>query len=336
MESQNHFYGHSAALARYSGYDRARHIHGLVQHGWTVQSPVSTHFRDFPELGRSASAPRLLVWTHDSRAWTPDEGEHTVPIGAPFLYRVANRSLAEPSRGTLFVPVHGIETQALDGDHRAAARDLLDREGPSTVCVYWADLRREGLLEAYTAAGHRCVTLGQRTAPEFLDRLVTLLLTHRRVVSNRLTTPVLYAAWLGRDVAVYGDPMQLEGERSESVDAVARRWPEFYGTRSSPDVRAIAAEELGEKWLRQPQELRRLLGWDKAIRIGPFARHWVTSPLRRAMANIGRRSGVVPDDSASESAGISWQWIRAAASYLPRPIGRVDPRHTHPLSISSP
>ena len=72
MESQNHFYGHSAALAVYAGRSRPRHIHGLVQHGWTAVSPVETHFRDFPRVGLEAdSRRRLLVWSHESRAWDP-------------------------------------------------------------------------------------------------------------------------------------------------------------------------------------------------------------------------------------------------------------------------
>ena len=88
MEAQNHFYGHSAALAAYAGLTRPRHIAGLVQHGWTAGSPVDTHFRDFPTLrddspGRwPTGARRLLVWSHESRGWSPDPSVETVPIGA--------------------------------------------------------------------------------------------------------------------------------------------------------------------------------------------------------------------------------------------------------------
>src|SRR5918994_6819186 len=89
MEAQNHFYGHSAALAAYVGRSRPRHIHGLVQHGWTAVSPVTTHFRDFPAVGTSAGprSARLLVWTHESRGWDPGREEHeTTPIGAQLVY----------------------------------------------------------------------------------------------------------------------------------------------------------------------------------------------------------------------------------------------------------
>jgi len=75
MDIQNHYYGHSAALARHAGLDSVRHIDGLLQHGWTVRSPVTVHFADFPRLPRGA---RRLVWSHASRA--QDAGSGASPL----------------------------------------------------------------------------------------------------------------------------------------------------------------------------------------------------------------------------------------------------------------
>ncbi|MGO3210002.1 MAG: hypothetical protein ACTIJK_09450 [Brachybacterium sp.] len=68
MDIQNHYYGHSAALALHAGLRSVRHIDGLLQHGWTVRSPTLVHFSDFAKLPRTAAR---LVWSHTARGWDP-------------------------------------------------------------------------------------------------------------------------------------------------------------------------------------------------------------------------------------------------------------------------
>ncbi|MFJ4232854.1 hypothetical protein [Cellulosimicrobium cellulans] len=334
MESQNHYYGHSRAFAHYLGTERPRHIAGLVQHGWTALSPVETHFRDFPWLtSPSYRGPnRLLVWSHRSRAWDPRSTVPTTAVGAPFAYESLSRGLGSgnPGSGTVILPVHGIETQAISGDHRAAARRWFDSEGPSTVSIYWSDARDERLVDAYRDAGHRCVTLGPRTDPDFLARLVALIAGSARVVSNRLSTPVVYAAWLGRSVGVYGDPMLLDSEDPAALERLERTWPELYGYETDGDAaRAVATDELGAGALLEPDALRRALGWDRR-RVAPFVRHWTTSPAERALVNVRRRGASSPpapvaaasaSPGAKPASGIDLAWLRAATSYLPRPLG---------------
>ncbi|KGM09162.1 hypothetical protein, partial [Cellulomonas carbonis] len=308
MESQNHYYGHSAAFALYLGLPAPRHVRGLVQHGWTAVSPLGTHFRDFPRIG-AADGPadrRLLVWSHRSRAWDPTSADRaSVPIGAPWLYLCSalgtldarsapgdgshegaaggTGTVAGP-HGTVILPVHGIATQRLEGDHRAVAREWARTEGPSTVCLYHVEARDPAVVRAYVDAGHTCVTLGERTDPAFLGRLHTLLTGAGRVVSNRLSTPVVYAAALGIDTAVHGDGMALEGEDPQALARVRTLWPEMHDD-SVPlaDRRAVAADELGLASLREPDELVRLLGWDRALRVGPWWQHWVSAPASRAV-----------------------------------------------------
>lgn len=339
MESQNHYYGHSYGFAHYLGLDRPRHIAGLVQHGWTAQSPVETHFRDFPKLAAESPRPhqRLLVWSHSSRAWAPDRSAATTAVGAPFVYEaLSRRADSTPAgQGTVIFPVHGIETQAISGDHRAAARRWYDTEGPSTVSIYWSDARDERLVDAYLDAGHTCVTLGRRTDQHFLGRLYGLLSGASRVVSNRLSTPVVYAAWLGREVGVYGDPMLLASEDPDSLSRLEHLWPEFYGEQTTrDDARAVAAAELGADAVLSPTELRRALGWDRR-RVAPWARHWAVSPVERALINVRRRSGA-PTATAATDGGSSWaSWFVAATSYLPRPLGGFDPSKTEPIRLET-
>ncbi|HEY0216240.1 MAG TPA: hypothetical protein VGC57_07610 [Cellulomonas sp.] len=340
MESQNHYYGHSSALARYAGLDRPRHLPGLVQHGWTAVSPLDTHFRDFPALGTPAG-PRdrsLFVWSHASRAWDPAaEDRRSTVIGAPWHYlcAVAGDRPAGDATGTVIVPVHGIATQPLLGDHAAVARAWAEAEGPSTVCLYHVEARDPAVVEAYASAGHTLVTLGTRTDPAFLGRLHTLLTGAARVVSNRLSTPVLYAASIGVDAVVTGDAMRLAGETVGVADTLADRWPEFYD-RGVPtaDRTAVARTETGADVLLSPDALRTTMGWEHRD-AGPWLDHWVRAPFARAATQLHRRgsgpgAGTPAGDVPTLSLG---RWFAAATEYLPRPLGAAPAAPGTPLAV---
>lgn len=346
MESQNHYYGHSGAFARYLGLRRPRHIRGLVQHGWTASSPVQTHFRDFPTIGAPGGRQdrHLFVWSHTSRAWDARaEGRTTVPIGAPWLYLCSTTEPSGPPAGTVILPVHGIPTQRLHGDHRATARAWFDTEGPSTVCLYHVEADDPRVVDAYVDAGHHCVTLGLRTDAAFLGRLHRLLSGAARVVSNRLSTPVVYAAGLGVDVGVHGESMLLEGEDLIAQKDLRATWPELYDTTASlDDRREVALAELGARHLREPGELRALLGWDRPWRAGPFVDHWLAAPGSRVVTALRRRgsattptAGPVASDAPAPMGAAAW--LRGAMSYLPHTLGRVvDPAHVSPLPVPRP
>ena len=87
---------------------------------------------------------------------------------------------------------------------------------------------------------------------------------HRRVVSNRLSTAVLYGASVGCEVGVYGDPMVLHGEDPVygGVERQLRTWPELHQEYVDQElVEATAHRELGIGHLRTPAEIRDLFGW---------------------------------------------------------------------------
>lgn len=328
MESQNHYYGHSGAFAHHVGLRRPRHVAGLVQHGWTTTSPVTTHFRDFPSIGAPGgrTGRSLFVWSHSSRAWDPSaETRRTVPIGAPWLYLCEAAGEPAGGTGTVILPVHGIPTQQLHGDHATTARQWSDLEGPSTVCLYHVEADDPAIVAAYRDAGHRCVTLGHRNDPAFLGRLHGLLASAGRVVSNRLSTPVVYAAAAGIPTAVHGDPMELSGEDPAARARTLALWPEFHDPSATSDARRGAArDELGSAYVREPAELRALLGWDRAVRPGPWVEHWAVAPASRAVTTLSRRrAGSGSTTASAPTSGGTTAWLRGALSYLPRPLGAV-------------
>jgi hypothetical protein len=329
MEAQNHFYGHSAAWAAYLGRRRPRHVAGLVQHGWTAVSPVETHFRDFPHVGMPGSSRDLFVWSHESRGWDPAAEERgTTPIGAQLLYLAAAAGPPPAPRderdAVVLMPVHGIQTQRVRGDHGALAGAWRDAEGPATACLYAADAADADILRAYRRAGHRVVVLGDRLEADFLWRLWTLLGRARRVVSNRLSTPVFYGAHLGADIGVYGDALRIDGEESGQNDRVRELWPELHAQHVDREVaRDVVAAELGSRYVLEAGALERLLGWGRPP-VVPAAEYWTTSVARRAVVNLRRKAAApAPAVEPAGEPGLSFgAWLRAATTYLPKPLPR--------------
>jgi hypothetical protein len=270
----NHYYGHSHVLARYCGLDDTAppRLQGYLQHGWNVGDGLA------PDHAYVPGVPTFL-WSERTRrrAWSLGRRQLYV-VGAPFAYllAMAGSDQAAPRAGTIWYPFHGWEGQHVLGDHdRLIAEIRATETGPVTVCLYWQEYQR--LRRRYEKAGFRVICHGFRGGwwkdldPGFLHRQATELRRHSRVASNRLCSAVFYGALAGCTTAVYGDPMQLQGESAaaEGRSRILREWSDLHGAYVDPAVSpAAAVEEWGADRLLSPAELRRLLGWPMPASVG--------------------------------------------------------------------
>jgi hypothetical protein len=330
VDIQNHFYGHTAALAAYAGLSRPRHVAGLIQHGWTTVPPIPVNFGDFPDVEKSGRR-QLFVWSHGSRAWDPARSPRvSFPLGSPWAYLVstelARTQLEAPAElshgaptGTLIMPLHSTRIVEVRGDQGSLARSYLRTEGICTVCLHFEDIHKPDIVDSWLDAGHLVVTAGPRHDPDFLSRILALVLASERVVANRLMTPVLYAASLGRDVGVYGDPLSISGAEIHGQDEIRSLWPELHGASLDRAVTTdLARAELGFQHLLGAAELRSALGWTGRS-AGPAIQYWAGAPLRKAMnvLGLGRRD---PGSSEKQVGASPLTWLRHPTSHLPRPL----------------
>lgn len=329
MDIQNHFYGHSAVYAAHAGLDRPRHIAGLVQHGWTPVTPISTHFAD---LAGAAPRGNLFTWTHSSRGWTEAEsrrntGFTSTPIGSPALYLLdmIKQGGTTPAKDipALVFPFHGTRLIAVEGDQHAYAQEILDREGPAVVCMHVDDLQRPELVRAWTSAGHRITTAGQRRDPNFLARVLWLLLSAEKVISNRLATALVYGAAAGTPVSIYGPHFHIAGIAETSSEQYLRRlWPEFYLDDADPLVlKDVADAELGRAYLRSPEGLRQVLGWQSRSP-KPFVDYWLGAPLSKARTVLGWKDRAV-SHVVNEVAVSPLHFLKSPLEHLPDRLPRT-------------
>ena len=324
MDTQNHFYGHTAVLAAYAGLPRPRHVAGLIQHGWTTVPPIPVNFGDFPDIEKTGRR-KLFVWSHGSRAWDPARSPRaSFALGAPWAYLVSAAPVREKlaatiGSGVLVMPLHSTRIIEVRGDQGSLARAYLRTEGPCTVCLHSEDIHKPDIVGSWLDAGHRVVTAGPRHDPDFLSRILALVLAAERVVSNRLMTPVLYAASLGRDVGVYGDPLSISTAEIHGQDAIRSLWPELHGQSLDRGVTAdLARTELGFQHLLEPVVLASTLGW-AARSPGPAMQYWAGAPLRKTMNVLGL-GGRDPGSSEKQVGASPMAWLKHPMSHLPRPL----------------
>jgi len=277
MHLANHFYGHAHVLARYCDIGPNPPVMwGYLQHGWNILDGFAVGTEFAPQAPKFVWAPSVA-----RRGWSMGRRDYVV-VGSPFGYlmrlraaevRAARATGPEARRGTLYYPFHGWEGQEVVGDHARLAAEIAEREGGgqgNTVCLYWAEHRVEAIRRVYLDAGFRVITHGYRglhwrnTDTAFLDKQLSELLRHRRVASNRLSSALFYAAAVGCETGVYGDPMVLANEHASfgGLARLKRLWPELHQDAVPEAIASPAAtSELGLDVLLDPLELTQVLGW---------------------------------------------------------------------------
>ncbi|KGN36921.1 hypothetical protein [Knoellia subterranea] len=270
MHHHNHYYGHSHILARYCGLPQVHppRIRGYLQHGWNVGDGWNPQHEFFDGAWRWtwSDAPRRRGHILGRRNYQA--------IGAPWLYLLdLEPDLGvvpeEEREGTLFFLFHGWEGGKIEGDHKRLIDEIRETEpGPVTFSLYYTEYERPEIRNSYLDAGFDVVSFGKRgfayegTDRRFLFRQLKALRKHKRVAANRLATAVFYGASVGCDVAVYGDPMAMNGEDPlfGGNARVQRLWPELHGKDLDQVVaREVVNQELGTAWKMPAQELRPLI-----------------------------------------------------------------------------
>ncbi|WP_446665344.1 hypothetical protein [Flexivirga sp. B27] len=311
MHHANHFYGHAHVLARYAGLAEVPRIWGYLQHGWNTHDgfAVGTHFA--PGFSR-------FVWSSDvaRRGWALGLRRYVV-IGSPWAYLLRmERPYEHPveREGTIVYPFHGWEQQLIVGSHDRYVRQLREVEGdvPITICLYWNEFRDKAVRRIYERAGFRVISHGYRghmwrgTDVHFLDKQLAEVRRHKRVVSNRLGSALLYGASVGAQVGIYGDPMILENERAAlgGREKQLRLFPELHQPFVPDDyARQLAADQLGQDCLLSQYELREALGWrDAELAAGAAAPVTDVTSMSESGEDDSEQLDRIPTDDARPGA----------------------------------
>jgi hypothetical protein len=279
VHPSNDYYGQEMLLSWAASIHRPKRTFGYIQHGWKPEAA-------FPSGMRLIPGARLFVWSEENRRATAERfPRHRVEaIGAPFLYLYEMMKPAlgrAPTKDLLVYPCHQLRGSPLARQvHDALVEQVLELE-PTSITVNLHPYE----LEDGTTAGLYASQLPNPTLttnwlqppwvvsddPTILIRQILQILDHRRVVSNCLTTALLYAAHLDRESRLLHHPARRQPPTEGRGRALHEQ---LERATDGSALAAIAGRELGASQMRTPEELREVLGW--------------TSPLRSAAATVVR------------------------------------------------
>lgn len=309
MDTQNHYYGHSAILSLACGSDRVRHIKGLVQHGWSFNNPVQSMFHDF-----NVDTTSLFTWTRTARNWQID-APNVHAIGAPWLYLTKGDRLegVDTENVPLFMPRHGTRITGAGVDHQALALAYAKRYGEGRVLLHADDAKNSEAIDAWSQVGHAVTFSKSRFDPNFLMSTWEEISRARVVISDGISTSLLYAASLGVGIDI-ADQEAAKPWLAKYDAQLQEVFPEFYQKHSKDSRREIAMSELGQNCLKSPDELANLLSLDGRFSLSASTSYWCYSPIRKVIQVIGSETS-----AESALADNHWtDWLRRPLENVPR------------------
>lgn len=298
----DHYYGHAAILGWYCGLDAPRPLLAHLQHGWNARTGFGDKDLLKGRAGLSQILPKL-VWNSNNEYWLHRQGfRHVHAVGSPFAYLLTLLAGADPSTRPSRVGAATVRTLVYPHHHQGARMDedyaimLRDREVSEVrVVLHSRDHEDHQVRAAYETSGFSVSCHGRRADPLFLFRQREALLRCDRVVTNRVSTALWYAAHMGCDVEVYGPVSDSWSEARGAAWATFQRerWPFLFASDLDQDeARAAAREELGVDHLRQPDELALLLGWRGPGRFIGAGLNCVRTLQRRCLPALVRKRRV--------------------------------------------
>jgi hypothetical protein len=260
-QAENRFYGHVHLLAKYCGLEGSPWINGYLQHGWNATDGFGNY------LGSKRSANKY-VWSKRCENSIKQNGKKNVfSIGAPWLYLsdVYPQATNQNRSGVVAYPAHSSSWSKLGDTSLEYANFLKDKYGSVTVVLHRYDYANTQVKQTYESVGHQVKTHGNGTPwenefdPMFLKNQRDLLSGYSIVVSNIMSTPVLYATSLGLKAEIAGPVdysiTNADDKASQTGDGLTD-WNSMIV--QSPD---LWKEELGLDCKKSPQELKEILGW---------------------------------------------------------------------------
>jgi hypothetical protein len=270
-QAENRFWGHIQLLAKYCGLDDQPWLNGYLQHGWNATDGFGNY------LGSKRFANKY-VWSKRCEDLIKNSGKKNVfAIGAPWIYLedVYPQQLKQNQSGTIAYPAHSSSWSKMGDTNKEYANFLKDKYGEIMVVLHRYDFANAETRKSYESIGHSITTHGVGTPwekdfdPLFLKKQRDVVSRFEKVVSNSMSTAILYATSLGLTAEI-GGPIDYsvtnpDDKASQAGDGKTN-WVELLNNNYSQ----LWRDELGLNCKKSPTELREILGWDPKPRKSIF------------------------------------------------------------------
>jgi hypothetical protein len=251
-QAENRFYGHIHLLAKYCGLAGQPWLNGYLQHGWNATDGFGNY------LGSKRVANKF-VWSKRCEEIIKVNGKSNVfAIGAPWLYLedVYPQTETKEKSGVIAYPAHSSSWSHMGDTSQEYASYLKDQYGPITV-----------VLHKYESAGHSVITHGSGTPwekgfdLEFLKKQRDVIAKFSKVVSNSMSTAILYATSLGLTAEV-GGPIDYSVTNPDDKASQAGDGKTDWAKILNNNFAQLWKDELGLNCKKSPNALKEILGWN--------------------------------------------------------------------------
>lgn len=279
--NESDFYGASEEIAKSLGLPRAPLAWATWAHGWRFFEP---RFVEHYTWNHAPERPLILVLRDDEKELLQENGyPSTFSVGAPFLYATP-MPMRRLEKSLLIMPVHSLDYAHSKVDYAAYFQAIdphLSSFDHVAACIHPSCLRRGAWIEEIDRRGIPYFSGVEIRNRNGLARIKSLMSAFTHVTSNWLGAHLPYAAHCGCSISIYGPrpkmsihdhwddpfykayPHVLEWfyDLVETGHFERQYAPFFRPPGTTVDDRAWAAEQLGEKHRRTPQEIARLFHW---------------------------------------------------------------------------
>jgi hypothetical protein len=212
------YYGSLALAAAYCGLDSIpEDIRGFWPHGWSPEfwqlDPVMITGLD--EDVRHKNSSQYWVTRQDEASYLRRCGyKHVTAIGLPIVYHPQEETRRKPG-SLLVMPAHSLEYTTHDWKFAEYADEIAkikDRFSDVVICVHPSCWKRGYWVDDFKQRGFEVVQGALVDDLNALIRIQRLLAGFEYVTTNYFGSHVVYAAFLGAKVSVFGPYAELKAE----------------------------------------------------------------------------------------------------------------------------
>ncbi len=263
-QAENRFYGHLHLLAQYCGFEGQPWLNGYLQHGWNATDGFGNYLG-----GKRVS--NKYVWSKRCENLILNKGKKNVfAIGAPWIYLedVYPQITKQNQSGTIAYPAHSSSWSKMGDTSNEYANFLKDKYGEVMVVLHRYDFSNTETRKIYESSGHSVTTHGVGTPwekgfdPLFLKNIRDLVSGFSTVVSNSMSTAILYATSLGLKPEIGGPISYSITDSDDKASQVGDGSVDWNAKIMEPENQInLWKSELGLDCKKSPNELREILGW---------------------------------------------------------------------------
>jgi hypothetical protein len=258
------YYGALAVAANYCGIDcRRENIRGFWQHGWVTSQLQLDPAMVTLGLGDSDADHHWVARQDEAHYLRRCGFKNVSAIGLPIVYLPQQETKRRPG-SLLVMPAHSLDYTTHDWKFAEYADEIArikDRFSRIVICVHPSCWKRGYWVDAFQQRGFEVVQGARSDDLNALERIHRLLSSFESVTTNCVGSHIVYAAYLGARVSVFGPYAKFNAEDFAHTDFYVK-----HPSALEPTLRITSEAEMRRQYPElfcHPLEAQQRIEWGR-------------------------------------------------------------------------